>query len=55
MIKQYIPYAKFDCIIPIEGLVHNNVQRLLVTCGVQHYMKGVPMIIFVKPIITKQT
>jgi len=41
--------ADFDCLIPPGGLVNNRVQRLLVTCGVQGYMKGVPMVIFAKP------
>jgi len=50
--EDFTLFAEFDCIIPAGGIVHNTVQRLLVTCGVQGYMKGVPMVIFVRPAVS---
>lgn len=49
--EDFTIFAEFDCIIPAGGIIHNTVQRLLVTCGVQGYMKGVPMVIFARPAV----
>ncbi len=40
--------SKFRCIIPNGGIVHNNVQRMLLSCGIDNYLRGVPMAIFVE-------
>ena len=44
---QYSFNGKFHCIIPMGGIVHNNVQRMLLSCGVENHHKNVPMAIFV--------
>ncbi|MBE9599979.1 DUF4238 domain-containing protein [Pedobacter sp. MC2016-24] len=38
--------ARFACIVPNGGIESNNALRLLVTCGVDHHVKSVPMAIF---------
>lgn len=40
--------CKFNCIIPKGGIVHNNVQRILLTSGSDNYLKSVPMAIFIE-------
>ncbi len=40
--------GKFRCLIPQGGIVHNNVQRMLLTCGNDNHMKNVPMAILVE-------
>lgn len=39
---------KFNYIIPKGGIVHNNVQRILLTSGSDKHLKNVPMAIFVE-------
>jgi hypothetical protein len=39
--------ASFECLIPEGGIVHNNVQRLLLSSEVQHHTNSVPMAILV--------
>lgn len=46
--------AKFNIIIPAEGIQDNNVLRLLLTSGVDHYLKSSSIAIFAQPIIYKQ-
>jgi len=38
--------AKFEYLIPVGGIVHNNVQRMLLSYGVKNLMRNVPMAIF---------
>lgn len=40
--------VKFCYLIPKGGIVHNNVQRMLLTCGNYNHMKNVPMAILVE-------
>lgn len=40
--------GKMHFLVPQGGIVHNNVQRMLVTCGNEHHLKSVPMAILVK-------
>jgi hypothetical protein len=40
--------GKFICLIPQGGFVHNNVQRILLTCGSKNHLNSVPMAIFVE-------
>lgn len=51
-LENFTFHAEFDCLIPEGGIINNTVQRLLVTCGVQGYLKGVPMVIFAKRAVT---
>lgn len=53
--RNYAFDAQFNCIVPSGGIEHNNVLRLLVTCGVERYSKSIPMAIFAhmaKPVNT---
>lgn len=43
--------AKFDIIIPYGGIQDNNVLRLLLTSGTDHYLKSSSIAIFAQPII----
>lgn len=36
----------FKCVIPEEGFTHRNVQRLLVTSGIENHLSRVPMAIY---------
>jgi hypothetical protein len=47
--SRYAFNAQFDCIIPSGGILHNNVLRLLIACGVENYSKSIPMAIFAHP------
>lgn len=40
--------AKFTYLIPKGGIVHNNVQRMLLTYGSENHMKNVPMALLVE-------
>ena len=40
--------GKFSCLIPKGGIVHNNVQRMLLSSGSEKYLNNVPMAIFVE-------
>jgi len=40
--------GKFHCLIPKGGIVHNNVQRMLLSCGNDNHLNNVPMAIFVE-------
>lgn len=40
--------GRFQCLIPQGGIVHNNVQRMLLTCGNDNHMRNVPMAILVE-------
>lgn len=40
--------GKFTCIIPVGGITHNNVQRMLLSTGNDNYMSNVPMAIYVE-------
>tara|TARA_B100000780_G_C21122099_1_gene454605 strand:+ start:31 stop:699 length:669 start_codon:yes stop_codon:yes gene_type:complete len=40
--------AKLSHLIPKGGIVHNNVQRMLLTCGNDNHMRNVPMAILVE-------
>lgn len=40
--------AKMECLIPEGGFIHNNVQRLLLTSGIENHLKYLPMAIFMK-------
>lgn len=40
--------GKFSCIIPKNGIVHNNVQRMLLSSGSEKHLSRVPMAIFVE-------
>jgi hypothetical protein len=44
---QYSSSCKFHCIIPKGGIVHNNAQRMLLSCGIDDHLQNVPMAIFV--------
>jgi hypothetical protein len=46
--------ANFNCIIPLGGIEHNDVLRLLVTCGVEECSKSVPMAIFVRRAVSSR-
>ena len=46
--EQHSFNSKFHCIIPMGGIVHNNVQRMLLSCGSDNHLKNVPMAIFVE-------
>lgn len=39
--------ARFNCLIPTKGIIHNNVLRLLLFSGIEKYVKQVPMAILV--------
>lgn len=45
--EQHSFKGKFHCIIPKGGIAHNNVQRMLLSCGVDNHLNNVPMAIFV--------
>lgn len=45
---KYCFSGKFTCLIPQGGFVHNNVQRMLLTCGSKNHLNSVPMAIFVE-------
>ncbi|MCS4300895.1 DUF4238 domain-containing protein [Chryseobacterium sp. BIGb0232] len=45
--------AKFNIIIPYGGIQDNNVLRLLLTSGADHYLKSSSIAIFAQPIIKK--
>jgi hypothetical protein len=45
---KYCLSSKFICLIPQGGFVHNNVQRMLLTCGSKNHLICVPMAIFVE-------
>ncbi len=45
---RYCFSGKFTCLIPQGGFVHNNVQRMLLTCGSKNHLNSVPMAIFVE-------
>ncbi len=47
-LSEYSFNSKFCCIIPKGGIVHNNVQRMLLSCGIDNYLRSVPMAIFVE-------
>ncbi|MGR9206375.1 DUF4238 domain-containing protein [Rhizobium leguminosarum] len=40
--------ARMKCIIPSGGLNHNNVSRMLLTSGAEHYLDSVPMAFFIE-------
>lgn len=42
--------ASFECLIPEGGIVHNNVQRMLLSSGVDQHTNNVPMAILVNHI-----
>ncbi len=44
--KEYGFSSKWKCIIPRNGIKHNNVQRMILSCGVENSLQGVPMAIF---------
>ncbi|WP_293742055.1 DUF4238 domain-containing protein [uncultured Pedobacter sp.] len=46
---QYGFYAQFNCIIPEGGIVNRQVQRFLLTSGLDEYAKKVPMAILLRP------
>lgn len=48
--KQYEAKSKFQFLIPRGGIVHNNVQRLLISSSNQTYLKNLPMAMFVEGI-----
>jgi uncharacterized protein YchJ len=50
--EKYTFNARLDCIIPSGGIENNNVLRLLVTCGVNNYLKSVPMAIFARSVLS---
>ena len=39
--------ATFECVIPEGGFIHNNVQRLLLTSGVENHTDSVPIAILI--------
>lgn len=41
---------RFHCIIPMGGILHNNVQRMLLSYGSDNHLNNVPMAIFVEHI-----
>ena len=47
--------SSFECLIPEGGFVNNNVQRLLLSTGVEHHTNNVPMAIFVNQILENET
>lgn len=40
--------GRMKCIIPSGGLNHNNVSRMLLTSGAEHYLDTVPMAFFIE-------
>lgn len=45
-IEEHTFNARLKCVIPAGGITHNNVQRMLLSCGLSNYLKNVPMAIF---------
>ena len=43
--RQHSFQGKLNYLIPTGGIVHNNVQRLLLSCGLRNYLSNVPMAI----------
>lgn len=39
--------ATFECVIPEGGVIHNNVQRLLLSSGVENHTDSVPMAVLI--------
>ncbi|MBK9131266.1 MAG: DUF4238 domain-containing protein [Gammaproteobacteria bacterium] len=44
--EQHSFKGKFIYLSPMSGIIHNNVQRLLFSCGLNNYLNNVPMAIF---------
>ena len=42
--------ARFTYLIPKGGIVHNNVQRLLLSSGIEKYQNKVPLAILVESV-----
>ena len=49
-VDQYSFKGKFHYIIPTGGIVHNNVQRMLLSSGIDNHLPKVPMAIFMETI-----
>ena len=49
-IDEYSFNANIMCLIPKGGFVHNNVQRLLLTSGIEKHLNYVPMAMFVEKV-----
>ena len=44
--EEFLFHGRMNFLIPSEGFVHNNVQRLLLKSGSEHHLNKVPMAIF---------
>ena len=40
--------VKFKCLIPNGGIAHKNVQRMLLSSGIEKFLNNVPMAIFIE-------
>ena len=40
--------VKFKCLIPNGGITHKNVQRMLLSSGIEKFLNNVPMAIFIE-------
>ena len=44
--QEYGFLSEWQCIIPKDGIKHNNVQRIILLCGIEDSLQQVPMAIF---------
>ena len=46
--SEYSFNVKFKCLIPNGGIAHKNVQRMLLSSGIEKFLNNVPMAIFIE-------